>query len=515
MATPTPGAQRRQNLRDALRRAFTTPGMALVKVTAAQAIIGSDPINNLSIARLEDALRAFGIDPATLTGAPATMPSTSPPDDDQDDGLIPPPDDRTHDPADSAVDDASDDAARAAAESAAIEAQLGALRAEITQGGFAAFDDKLRELVIAARKPPVIVHVPVEVPAVTDIDRTTTQAAPTARTVTWKQAFSVKGALGAETCTVWDGAHPDTPSFHPGYVWPDQTVVALTQMKRKRNVYLFGPAGAGKTEFAQQIAARLGRPFVLISCDASTDAATLVGMTVPDKAGGVTFQPGQLVRAIQTPGAVICIDEPSIARPGALFVFQNVLTPNRALFIQETGQRIKVASGVSFIATDNTNGTGGGARKGFHGTQPLNAATLDRFGVRIRLTWLDAPVEAKLIANAVSGCTIELATLLVQAATTTRQAAGNQVLTEGIGLRRLFSWAELLVDGIDPETAFQSAIENCVPETEREALRQQCVLSIDRDQVRRALNPQAAPDLPPPSMSRAAADFDAVSFKGF
>jgi cobaltochelatase CobS len=274
---------------------------------------------------------------------------------------------------------------------------------------------------------------------------------------------------------------------NPDYIWPERTAVALTQIARGRNVYLWGPAGCGKTEFCQQLAARLGRPFVLISCDSSTDAATLVGMTVPGKAGGVTFQAGQLVRAIQTAGAVICIDEPSVARPGALFVLQNVLTPNRALYVQETGARIRTAPGVIFCATDNTNGTGGGARRGFHGTQPLNAATLDRFGARIKMGWHDAATEAGIVMAAVPGCTRALADLLVTAAQTTRAAADSQVLTEGLGLRRLFSWAELLADGIDVETAFCCAVQDCVPEAERETLRQQCMLAVDKNTVARAL----------------------------
>ena len=269
---------------------------------------------------------------------------------------------------------------------------------------------------------------------------------------------------------------------------------------------LYGPAGTGKTEFVQQIAAQLRRPFVLISCDASTDAATLVGMTVPAKDGhGVTFQPGQLVRAIQTPGAVVCIDEPSVARPGALFALQNVLTPNRALYVQETGARIKVAPGVLFFATDNTSGMGGGARRGFHGTSALNSATLDRFGVRIKMGWLPPHVEALVLRAKVPGCTGALATLLVQAATTTRAAADAQVLTEGLGLRRLFSWAELLADGIDPESAFLAAVQNCVPEAEQEALRQQCLLAVDKNTVRQALAPTGSAPLP-----AAARDFEPV-----
>jgi cobaltochelatase CobS len=264
----------------------------------------------------------------------------------------------------------------------------------------------------------------------------------------------VKGALGKRETALWDGSHPNTPRINPEYVWPQpQTATILSQISRGRNVLLFGPAGTGKTELAQQIAARTGRPFALISCDNGTDAATLVGMTVPDAAGGVSWQDGQLTRAIRTPGCVICLDEPSVARPGALFVLQNVLA-NRVLYVSETGARIPVASGVIFLATDNTNGTGGGARKGYTDTNRLNAAFLDRFGVRVKIDYLPKASEIAVLV-AYTGCTPELADLLVTGAAVTRAAADDQTLSHGIGLRRLLSWAELLTDGIDPETAFK------------------------------------------------------------
>jgi cobaltochelatase CobS len=373
-----------------------------------------------------------------------------------------------------------------------IEAEVAAVRGLIVSGGFGALDARLRELVTQANKPPVEVRieVPVEVPAsggTKGAAPSVRQAKCTGKDETWRQLFGVKGALGQRTTKLWDGAHPDTPGLNPRYVWPQPaTAIALTQVARKRNVLLFGAAGTGKTEWSQQLAARTGRPFALISCDSTTDGPTLVGMTVPAADGSVAWQDGQLTRAIQTPGCVICIDEPSVARPGALFVLQNVLA-NRVLFIAETGRRVKVAEGVVFISCDNTNGTGGGSRRGYTDTNRLNAAFLDRFGVRVRFDFMPADQERDILVS-YTGCTPALAELLISAAATTRAAAEGQQLTAGIGLRRLLSWAELLTDGIDAEDAFHAAVLNCASEQDVETLRQQCLLAYDKTQVAAALN---------------------------
>jgi cobaltochelatase CobS len=393
----------------------------------------------------------------------------------------------------------------------AIETEVQSIRGLIVSGGFSALDDRLRELVTEARKPPVEIRV--EVPTTgTTAGQPVTIAKPLGKQATWKALFGVPGALGKRETALWDGAHPDTPRANDRYLWPHPaTETALVQFARGRNVMLYGPAGTGKTEFAQQLAARTGRPFALISCDAGTDAATLVGMTVPAPDGGVTWQDGQLTRAIRTPGCVVCLDEPSVARAGALFVLQNVLA-NRQMFIAETGQRVCVANGVLFVATDNTNGTGGGARRGYTDTNRLNAAFLDRFGVRIKLDYMRADAEADVIVG-YTGCTRELAQLLVSAATVTRAAADNATLSHGIGLRRLLSWAELLTDGIDAEEAFASAILNCAAEQDVEALREQCLLAYSKQTVAAALNPSApaaadpATVNPTPAGRAAAVDF--------
>jgi hypothetical protein len=173
---------------------------------------------------------------------------------------------------------------------------------------------------------------------------------------------------------------------------------------------------------------------------------------------------------------------------------------------------------VLFLTTDNTNGTGGGARKGYTDTNRLNAAFLDRFGVRVRVDYLPADREADVIC-AYTGCTPELANLLVSAATVTRAAADNQQLSHGIGLRRLLAWSELLQDGIDAEYAFQSAVLNCAAEQDVETLREQCLLAYDQGNVTRALKggtsrttdtPDPAVSNPSPAGRAAASSFTSV-----
>ena len=390
-----------------------------------------------------------------------------------------------------------------------IETEMQAIRSLIATGGFSAFDEKLRALVVDARKPATIVHIQAPAAGTSGVH----VAKPTGKKASWRSLFGITGALGKEETALWDGSHPDTPKINDRYLWPPQTALVLTQLARGKNVMLFGPAGTGKTDFAQQLAAKTGRPLCLISCDNGTDAATLVGMTVPDASGGVTWQDGLLTRALRTPGCVICLDEPSIARAGALFVMQNVLQ-YRTLFIAETGERVIVAPGVLFISADNTNGTGGGARRGYTDTNRLNNAFLDRFGVRVRLDYLAPAKEAAVIAG-YTGCTLELAKLLVAAASVTRAAAEAQTLSHGIGLRRLLAWAELLTDGISAEDAFVAAILNCAAEQDVEALREQCLLAYDAHNVACALHPgtpQAAdPGIVNPTIAGRAAARDFAS----
>jgi MoxR-like ATPase len=467
MSTKHPSTQ----TRDALRAFIRTHA-------AAETILKGRRIHLLTMAELWEAFAELGGDANALAAEPARNAAQ-----------------------DETQDAAQDNAPAPAPREDKSEAkQLATIRDLIMNGGFTAADPALRKLISDANKPAEIIEV------VPGAARDVTHARQTTVDVAWSKLFGVKGQLGKNTTRMWDGAHPLTPVKDDSYIWPAAaTAIALVNLSDNDNVFLFGPPGTGKTTWAKQFAAHTGRPFILISCDDQTDGPTLLGMTVPSPDGGTVWQDGILTKAIQTPGAIICIDEPSVARAGALMVLQNVLA-DRALYLSETGRRVNVAKGVLFISCDNTNGAGGGAAHGFTGTGRLNVATQDRFASFCYVGYLEEKQEAGLIARR-TGCTLELATLLVGCATTTRAKAENGELQNGISLRRLFSWAKLLTAGIPPRAAFDAAVRNICPEQDREAITQQCLLSYDKAAVAKALNPGVAmPEANPTEAGRAAAE---------
>lgn len=400
-------------------------------------------------------------------------------------------------------------------EATAFRRELGRAMVE---GDFDSVTARITQLIQEARKPAEVITntitetVYVAAPAGTNPAAIQTRpmisAAPLG-TETWGRLFNVTGPLASKKINVF-APSPATPRVDARYRWPDQTTqAALCALGRGRNVWLYGPAGTGKSSFAEQLAARTGRPFVLIPCDDTTEAPELVGMTVPHQ-GGVRWQDGVLTAAMRTPNCVVLIDEPTVARAGAVMVLQSVLASG-VLSIKETGETVRCAEGVRFIVADNTNGTGGGSSEGYEGTRRMNRATLDRFASFLRVDYMQPADEAAALVSH-TGCTIQLATLLVECAGLTRKAR----VTHALGLRRLIAWAEALTDGLEMRAAFEAAILNACARDDREPTEQCCALGLDKKRVKTALAGQnsapaasASPVPLRPDLSRAAADFAA------
>ena len=87
---------------------------------------------------------------------------------------------------------------------------------------------------------------------------------------------------------------------------------------RGKNIMMTGPAGCGKTLAAKSLVNALDRPNFYFNMGATQDPrATLIGNVHFDKSKGTYFSESLFVKAIQTPNAVILLDELTRAHPDA------------------------------------------------------------------------------------------------------------------------------------------------------------------------------------------------------
>lgn len=160
---------------------------------------------------------------------------------------------------------------------------------------------------------------------------------------------------------------------------------------RGENILITGESGCGKTKAIYSVAASLKRPFFVFNLGATQDPkTTLIGMMGYKKESGTYFNESEFIKAIKTPNAIILLDELSRAHPDAWNILISVLDEKqRYLRIDETGEQIKVAPGVSFLATANI-----GCQ--YTGTRILDKALKDRFTI-IEMPPLNKEDESTLI----------------------------------------------------------------------------------------------------------------------
>jgi cobaltochelatase CobS len=160
------------------------------------------------------------------------------------------------------------------------------------------------------------------------------------------------------------------------------------------NVLLVGPAGAGKTHLAHQIAKALGREFGTLHCTAGASESQLTGYLLPIRAGGAfEFVPAPFALMYGNGNGVFLLDEIDAADPNMLLVINGALS-NGALHIPQRFEapEIKRGENLGIMAAANTFGQG--ADFIFAGRNQLDGATLDRFYV-VCIDY-DAGYEARL-----------------------------------------------------------------------------------------------------------------------
>lgn len=286
-------------------------------------------------------------------------------------------------------------------------------------------------------------------------------------TKTLGELFGVRGKHAKVATQVWND--PLAGEIDPGYRFdPEQLSSAVQAINRGRYCWLAGPAGTGKTEFVRNLAAGLGRAFIRVSFDGGMERYEFLGGERV-RAGTTVYQRGVILRAYTRPGAIILLDEVSFARPEYLSALHAALEGG-VITITETGEVVRRAEGVVFMAADNSNGRGD--ETGLYvGVRDQNVAFCNRFSKYLQFSYLSPDREAGVIESR-TGCTSALATVLVGFLSVLRQAGEAARLDHVPSLREAFYLAEALTDGQDPRTAFEETMVNRASLESREVLQQ-------------------------------------------
>jgi len=225
---------------------------------------------------------------------------------------------------------------------------------------------------------------------------------------------------------------------------------------RGKNCMVVGMQGSGKTLIARTVARVTGRPYFMFNLgEASDPKSYLLGNTHFSKESGTIFYPSRFIRAIQTRGAIIHLDELSRAHPDVWNVLMSVLDyTQRYVVLDESRDNaiIQVAEGVTFIATANI-----GAE--FTATRVLDRALTDRF-TYIEIDILTKEQETELLKILYPSIAETLLAAVADIASTTRDECkgANPKVTTSMSTRLSVETAELLYDGFSLTEAAELAI---------------------------------------------------------
>tara|TARA_Y100000593_G_scaffold2980_1_gene5956 strand:- start:515 stop:1768 length:1254 start_codon:yes stop_codon:yes gene_type:complete len=225
---------------------------------------------------------------------------------------------------------------------------------------------------------------------------------------------------------------------------------------RGKNIMMTGPAGCGKTMAAKSLVNALDRPDFYFNLGATQDPrATLIGNVQFQEGSGTYLAESLFVKAIQTPNAVILLDELSRAHPDAWNILMTVLdSGQRYLRLDEQKDQatIKVAEGVTFIATANIGNE-------YTSTRVMDKALMDRFTIvemdvlseedeNSLLNYMFPNVDSKVLGNVAK----------IASLTRTESSSDTARIPSGISTRTTVELCGLLYDGFSLEEASEVSI---------------------------------------------------------
>jgi len=267
---------------------------------------------------------------------------------------------------------------------------------------------------------------------------------------------------------------PDAPKADPDYIWDETFIRVLYAVQEASidpntaihpNVWLAGDKGTGKTQAAEQFAARTGRGFTRFNFHRHTEASDYAGgIGLVD--GNTGFVDGPILAGIKRVGHITLTDEVGFVHAGNASLLQGIAEKWSAVNIG--GIIHRRASGTIIFAADNTTGNRDETGR-FKGTQEQNPALLDRFSSTVIFKFLPPNVESNLIQKRV-GCSAELADNIVRVLNVARAETASGEIIDAPSLRQAFALATFIQSGLPADVAWEITVANKSPAESRAAL---------------------------------------------
>ena len=199
----------------------------------------------------------------------------------------------------------------------------------------------------------------------------------------------------------------------------------------KKNIFITGLSGNGKTFMVEQVCADLKRECYRVNITCQTDEDDLLGGFRLIN-GNTVWQDGPVTTALKT-GGVLLLDEVDLGSY-KMMCLQPVLE-GKGVFLKKIGQWVTAHPNFIVIATANTKGRGDDSGK-FAGTGIVNEAFLERFAFTEEQPYPSMAIEKKILTKA--GCTdADFADNLCKWSDIVRTSYANGTLDDIISTRRL------------------------------------------------------------------------------
>lgn len=234
--------------------------------------------------------------------------------------------------------------------------------------------------------------------------------------------------------------------------------VARISKTRPVNVGLRGPTGCGKTSLVEWYAHTTKAPaYFVLDMSTLREPKDLFGFKdiAVDPATGtqtITWVNSGFVHAVSTPGAVILLDEATRIHPSVANNLLPLLDHRRQVYLDDLGEVVKVAPGITFFLTANIGIE-------YSGTWKWDAALENRLEFQLELDHLPIETETEILVGK-TGIDAEVARRLVEVAHAVREGTKDDQnpISHGISLRQLIAAGHLIAQGITPVDAMEFTV---------------------------------------------------------